>query len=82
MVLIQKVGIGLSVQVLGILLSLTGYRSANNCNELLECLDQPNTAQITIRICMGLIPACLVGIGMLIMRRWPERGINTEVTLS
>ena len=79
MVLIQKLGIGISVQLLGVLLSLSGYRSANNCNEVLECLEQPNTAQITIRLCMGLIPAVLVGLGILTMRRWPERNNRHKV---
>ena len=82
MVLIQKLGIGISVQLLGFLLSLTGYRSASNCNELLDCLEQPNTAQITIRICMGLIPALLVGFGMIIMRSWPERSNKLKVSTS
>ena len=82
MVLIQKLGIGLSVQLLGVLLSLSGYRSANNCKELLECFEQPYTAQIAIRICMGLIPAFLVGLGLLIMRRWPNWGIHPKVNLS
>ena len=72
MVLIQKLGIGISVQLLGVLLSVSGYRSTNNCKELLECLGQPDSAQITIRICMGLIPAFLVGLGIFIMRRWNE----------
>ncbi len=82
MVLIQKLGIGISVQLLGVLLSWSGYRSAINCKELIECLEQPNTAQITIRICMGLIPALLVGTGILIMRRWDERGKQQKVKYS
>ena len=72
MVLIQKIGIGLSVQLLGVLLSFSGYKSITNCADSLNCLDQPTSAQLTIRICMGLIPAILVGLGVLIMRRWPE----------
>jgi len=72
MVLIQKLGIGISVQLLGVLLSASGYRSANNCQELLECLEQPHSAQIAIRICMGLIPALLVVAGILIMRSWDK----------
>ena len=32
MVLIQKLGIGLSVQLLGFLLSVTGYRSITQCS--------------------------------------------------
>jgi GPH family glycoside/pentoside/hexuronide:cation symporter len=30
----------------------------------------------TIRICMGLIPAILVVLGMLVMRHWPEKGLH------
>ncbi len=73
MVFIQKIGIGLSVQLLGLLLSFAGYKSINQCNPSFSCLNQPTTAQITIRICMGLIPAVLVAIGLLVMRRWPKK---------
>ena len=72
MVLIQKIGIGLSVQLLGLLLSISGYISTNQCQLLDSCLEQPMSAQITIRLCMGIIPACLVTFGLLTMRRWPE----------
>tara|TARA_Y100001968_G_scaffold333902_1_gene400793 strand:+ start:176 stop:1531 length:1356 start_codon:yes stop_codon:yes gene_type:complete len=72
MVLIQKIGIGLSVQLLGVLLSIAGYRSFTACNEQLECLSQPLSALITIRLCIGLIPISLVVIGILIMRSWPD----------
>ncbi len=82
MVLIQKLGIGISVQILGVLLSIAGYQSTKSCNELIECLEQPSSAQITIRLCMGLIPACLVGIGILVMRRWPERLHPLKTSLS
>ncbi len=80
MVLIQKVGIGFSVQLLGILLSFSGYQSVLNCKELVTCVEQPYTAQITIRLCMGLIPAVLVGAGMHIMRRWPESKCELTTT--
>ena len=75
MVLIQKFGIGISVQLLGLLLSLAGYQSSTNCNTAVErCLEQPTTAHLTIRICMGLIPSILVYWGLLIMRDWKDRG--------
>ncbi len=82
MVLIQKIGIGLSVQILGVLLSVAGYRSITECTDSVSCLSQPSTAQITIRICMGLIPALLVTIGMLLMKRWPNQtgGINSATS--
>ena len=80
MVLVQKLGIGISVQVLGVLLSLAGYRSANNCKELIECSVQPDLALLAIRICMGLIPALLVGLGLIVMRRWPEKGNHLKIT--
>ena len=72
MVLIQKIGIGLSVQLLGILLSFSGYISANECLLLENCLIQPSSAISTIRICMGLIPSFLIAIGLLIMRGWTD----------
>ncbi len=79
MVLIQKLGIGISVQLLGVLLSLAGYRSTSDCNALAECLEQPNIAQLTIRICMGLIPAFLVGFGIWTMRSWSEKGKSLKI---
>ena len=77
MVFIQKIGIGFSVQLLGLLLSFSGYKSALECAEQLDCISQPISAQITIRLCMGLIPALLVIVGLLIMRNWPT---NPQVT--
>ena len=71
MVLIQKIGIGLSVLILGLLLSFAGYKS--NCSELINCFGQPSSAIITIRICMGLIPSGLVAIGLVIMQPWKKK---------
>ena len=76
MVLVQKIGIGLSVQILGLLLSFSGYRSLTQCTNSLDCLNQPMSAELTIRICMGLIPALFVAVGLLIMRKWPNESPN------
>tara|TARA_Y100001968_G_scaffold35513_1_gene27194 strand:- start:2309 stop:3664 length:1356 start_codon:yes stop_codon:yes gene_type:complete len=70
MVFIQKIGIGLSVQLLGVLLSLAGYKSSTNCLSILGVVDQPLTAIITIRLCMGLIPSLLVIAGLITMKPW------------
>ena len=78
MVLVQKIGIGLSVQLLGVLLSFGGYRSINACTNSQLFIEQPTSAQLTIRLCMGLIPAVLVAMGLVIMRRWPERKDQLE----
>ncbi len=80
MVLIQKIGIGLSVQLLGLLLSFSGYQSLINCSNANICLNQPITAQVTIRICMGFIPAVLVCLGLILMRRWPEKEAHLKAT--
>ncbi len=83
MVLIQKFGIGISVQLLGLLLSLAGYQSSMSCkNAINGCIDQPTIAHITIRICMGLIPAILIIIGMQIMKQWPEKHGQLSETYS
>ncbi len=76
MVFVQKIGIGLSVQVLGLLLSLAGYKSSTNCSTILGGIDQPSTAIITIRLCMGLIPSLLIAAGLITMRPW--KGIDFE----
>ncbi|WP_269623517.1 MFS transporter [Prochlorococcus marinus] len=78
MVFIQKIGIGLSVWMLGVLLTFSGYKSSVDCFSLANSIDQPSTAITTIRICMGLIPSLLVAIGLLIMKDW----INKKPSIS
>jgi GPH family glycoside/pentoside/hexuronide:cation symporter len=67
MVVIQKFGIGLSVFLLGNVLTFSGYKACTIASRL------PPSALTTIRLCMGLIPAVMVVLGLLIMRRWPRR---------
>jgi GPH family glycoside/pentoside/hexuronide:cation symporter len=67
MVVIQKFGIGLSIFVLGNVLTLSGYRACTNAALL------PQSALTTIRLCMGIIPAVMVVLGLLVVRRWPRR---------
>jgi len=76
MVFGQKFIIGLSMSVFGTLLSLTGYISTKTADGALSSVQQPETALIAIRLCMGLIPAVLVVLGLLLMRRWPDRGAH------
>ena len=77
MVLIQKLGIALSVQILGFLLYLSGYQSCfveqNNPNIIQQCI----SAQLTIRLCIGFIPSLLVVFGILIMRKWDKKLMTT-----
>ena len=76
MVLIQKIGIGLSVQILGFLLYISGYQSCFVDNSSLSIIEQSSLAQLTIRLCIGLIPSILVIIGLLIMRKWDQKLIT------
>ena len=76
MVFGQKFIIGLCMSVFGVLLSLTGYVSTKSCDGALSFVQQPESALIAIRLCMGLIPAVLVVLGLLLMRRWPDRGAH------
>ena len=80
MVFGQKLIIGLSMSVFGALLSLTGYISSEACSGALSFIEQPATALLAIRLCMGLIPATLVAFGLLVMRRWPDRGAHLQHT--
>ena len=73
MVLIQKIGIGLSVQVLGLLLYLSGYQSCFIDNTRLNIIEQSPFAQLTIRLCIGFIPSLLVIMGTIIMRSWEQK---------
>jgi len=76
MVLIQKIGIALSVQLLGFLLYLSGYQSCIVDKDGLNIIEQCYSAQLTIRLCIGLIPSILVIIGLLIMRKWDRKLIT------
>jgi GPH family glycoside/pentoside/hexuronide:cation symporter len=69
MVLAQKVCISAVIALLGVLLSTSGY------NEALAASAQPGSALVAIRLCMGIIPAVLVVLGLVVMRRWPQRGL-------
>jgi GPH family glycoside/pentoside/hexuronide:cation symporter len=72
MVFAQKVCISLVIGVLGILLTASGY------NEALASTAQPPSALVAIRLCMGLIPAVLIALGLVVTKRWPEKGPHPE----
>ena len=74
MVLAQKVCISAVIALLGVLLSASGY------SEALAASAQPHSALVAIRLCMGLIPAVLVVLGLLVMRRWPDKGLHLQQT--
>lgn len=74
MVLAQKVCISAVIALLGVLLSASGYREA------LAPAAQPESALVAIRLCMGIIPAVLVVLGLVVMRRWPEKGLHRLTT--
>ena len=76
MVLIQKIGIAFSVQLLGFLLYLSGYQSCLVDQDALNIMEQCYSAQLTIRLCIGFIPSILVIIGILIMRKWDQKLIT------
>ena len=81
MVFGQKLIIGLTMSVFGSLLSLTGYISSQgDCNGALSFVEQPATALLAIRICMGLLPAVLVVLGLVVMRGWPDRGAHLQAS--
>jgi GPH family glycoside/pentoside/hexuronide:cation symporter len=72
MVLAQKVCISLVIALLGALLTASGY------SEALANSEQPASALVAIRLCMGIIPAVLVVVGLVVMRRWPERSLHLQ----
>ncbi len=76
MVFIQKFLIALSMCLVTFSLQISGYESPEVCKGALTFIEQPISAQIAIRICMGLIPTILVSIGILIMRDWPDKGAH------
>ena len=79
MVFGQKLIIGMTMSVFGSLLSLTGYISnQGDCGGALSFIQQPESALLAIRLCMGLLPASLVVLGLVVMRGWPERGAHLQ----
>jgi GPH family glycoside/pentoside/hexuronide:cation symporter len=58
------------IALLGVVLSASGY------NEALAASAQPASALQAIRLCMGVIPAVLIVLGLVVMRRWPETGLH------
>ena len=76
MVLIQKIGIAFSVQLLGFLLYLSGYQSCLVDQNGPSIMEQCYSAQLTIRLCIGFIPSLLVIFGLLIMRKWDQKLIT------
>ena len=77
MVLIQKIGIALSVQLLGFLLYLSGYQSCFIDKDSFNVIEQCTSAQLTIRLCIGFIPSILIIMGLLIIRNGSK--INYEL---
>jgi len=65
MVFVQKLCISLVLFGFGSLMTFTGYVPAMGSA-------QPQTALVAIRLCMGLIPALLVVLGLVVMRHWPS----------
>ncbi|MEB3176188.1 MAG: MFS transporter [Synechococcus sp.] len=70
MVQIQKLGSAVSVFLLGLLLSWGGYNAS-------LASAQPPSAILMIRLCMGLLPAVLVLLSLLVMRRWQPFSAHT-----
>jgi GPH family glycoside/pentoside/hexuronide:cation symporter len=69
MVLGQKLCISGALFLFGNVMSFSGYEPSRG-------ILQPDSALLAIRLCMGLIPALLVVLGLVIMRHWPERGLH------
>jgi len=77
MVLCQKLGIALSVGIFGYLLTFSGFKEGA-CQEIIG-ITQPDSALLTVRICMSLIPSILVYWGLLIMRDWKDRNEAQQI---
>jgi GPH family glycoside/pentoside/hexuronide:cation symporter len=71
MVFTQKICISFALFFFGNLMSFSGYIASRG-------MLQPQSALIAIRLCMGIIPAVLVVLGLVVMRRWPERGLHLQ----
>ena len=71
MVFTQKICISFALFFFGNLMSLSGYVASRG-------MLQPDSALVAIRLCMGIIPAVLVVLGLVVMRRWPEKTLHLQ----
>ena len=65
MVFVQKLCISVVLFGFGSLMTLSGYIP-------LQGSQQPQSALVAIRLCMGLLPALLVVLGLVVMKHWPK----------
>ena len=70
MVLIEKIGIAISVQIIGFLLYLSGYQSCllDKDKDSLNIIEQCYSSKITIRMCISIIPIFLILFGMFVIK--------------
>ena len=71
MVFTQKICISFALFFFGNLMSFSGYVASRG-------MLQPDSALLAIRLCMGIIPAVMVVLGLVVMRRWPEKGLPLQ----
>ena len=71
MVFTQKICISFALFFFGNLMSLSGYVASRG-------MLQPDSALLAIRLCMGIIPAVLVVLALVVIRRWPDKGLHLQ----
>jgi GPH family glycoside/pentoside/hexuronide:cation symporter len=71
MVFTQKICISFALFFFGNLMSFSGYVASRG-------IVQPDSALVAIRLCMGIIPAVLVVLGLVVMRHWPDKGLHLQ----
>ena len=71
MVFTQKICISFALFFFGNLMSFSGYVASRG-------MLQPDSALLAIRLCMGIIPAVMVVLGLVVMRRWPEKDLHLQ----
>ncbi|WP_320676305.1 MFS transporter [Prochlorococcus sp. MIT 1300] len=79
MVFSQKFLVAMSMWIVTFFLQISGYQSPRECTGALTFLEQTISAQIAIRICMGLIPAILVSLGIIMMSKWPNKTPSAQL---
>ena len=71
----ETIGLALGTTVLAVVLAATGYRESTAA----EQVSQSETAVVGIILCFSVIPALLMAVSLIVLRRYPLRRADIDV---